>query len=130
VDTISIYWNTAERGDRTLTARVEARDERRLVRLQKQMVNYKLLIIPCPAAHAYMRERGRTRLRPAQQNRRRTVVRADLATLRTRRHADHQQSIRAVFEDIYRPLFHRYTPTLSGPEKGWYFRRRGILIGS
>ena len=87
---------------------MEARDERRLVRLQKQMTNYKLLIIPCPAAHAYMRERGRARLRPAQQNRRGAVVRTDLATLRTWSHPDHQQStLRRVDRDLRVRASHR-----------------------
>ena len=58
---------------------MEARDERRLLRLQKQMAGYKLLIID---------ELGRAPL----EDRGGAAVRADLAALRTRRHPHYQQS--------------------------------------
>ena len=62
---------------------MEARDERRLLRLQKQMVSHKLR----PAglrgrtAATVPSDHRRVGLRATQQNRRRTLVRADLATL-------------------------------------------------
>lgn len=59
---------------------MEARDERRLLRFQKQMAACQLLIID---------ELGFV---PALQNRRGIALRADLATLRTGGHPDHKQS--------------------------------------
>ena len=71
---------------------MEARDERRLLRLQKQLAGVRLLIIPLGRL---LRNRlsgnGRTGLRAVVQDRRRAVVRADLAALRARLHDDHQQ---------------------------------------
>jgi len=71
---------------------MEARDERRLLRLHKPLAAVKLLIIlshglqgkPLPGS-------GRVGLRAALQDRCRAAVRADLAALRARFHADHQQ---------------------------------------
>ena len=62
---------------------MEARDERRLLRLQKQMVSHKLPssgLRGATGATVPPRHR-RVGLRATQQNRRRTLVRADLATL-------------------------------------------------
>ena len=72
---------------------MEARDERRLLRLHKPLAAVKLLIIlshglqgkPLPGS-------GRVGLRAALQDRCRAAVRADLAAPRARFHADHQQS--------------------------------------
>jgi DNA replication protein DnaC len=58
---------------------MEARDERRLLRLQKHLAGQKLLIID---------ELGFV---PLSKTGAELLVRADLAALRTRRHADHQQ---------------------------------------
>ena len=72
---------------------MEARDERRLIRLQKQLAAVKLpssglrgttgATVPPP--------HRRVGLRPTLQDRRRTAVRDHLAALRARRHPDHQQ---------------------------------------
>jgi len=60
---------------------MEARDERRLLRVQKQMAAVKLLIIPSRAFRHALPGSGRVGLRTAVQDRRRTAVRADLAAL-------------------------------------------------
>ena len=68
---------------------IEARDEKRLLRLQRQFASHELLIIRCLAAHAYMRERGRVGLRSTFQDRRRVTVRTGQLALRARRHHHH-----------------------------------------
>ena len=71
---------------------MEARDEKHLLRRQRQLAKVKLLIIPSHGLQANpCRGSGRTWLRAAQQNWCRTPVRADLATLRARLYVDHQQ---------------------------------------
>ena len=74
---------------------MEARDEKRLLRLQRQLAKYQLLIIHCLAGHVPMPEKGRTWLRAAFQDRRRTFVRSLQPTLRTwLDHGDLQPAIR------------------------------------
>jgi len=71
---------------------IEAIDERRLQRLQKQLAAQDLLIIPCPAAHACMRERERTRVCAALEDRRRAALRGHLPALRARLDHHHLKS--------------------------------------
>ena len=59
---------------------IEARDEKRLLRLQRQYAGYKLLIKACPRA-GKAGPVGRTRLRPVLPDRRRTAVRGVLPAL-------------------------------------------------
>jgi len=69
---------------------------RRLIRLQKQLVSHKLLIID---------ELGFV---PLSKTRRGTPVRTYLPTLRTRRHADHQQpAVRRMDRDVRHRAPHR-----------------------
>ncbi len=71
---------------------IEAADERRLQRLQKLLASQDLLIIRCPAAHACMRERGRTWLCAALENRRGAALRSHLPAIRARLDHHHLES--------------------------------------
>ncbi len=70
---------------------MEARDERRLLRVQKQMANVKLLIIPSRTCKHVLPGNGRIGLRPSIQNRGGTPLRVDLAAIRTGGDTDHLQ---------------------------------------
>ncbi len=67
--------------DRTTAAALvnelmEAREERRLLCVQKQMTNVKLLIIPSRTCKHVLPGNGRIELRPSIQNRAETPLRA------------------------------------------------------
>ncbi len=82
---------------------MEARDERRLLRLQKQMVSHTLPSagLRGPTGATVPPPHRRVGLRSAEQDRCGTAVRADLATLRVRCHAHHQQSaLRRMDRDL------------------------------
>ena len=70
---------------------MEAREERRLLRVQKQMTNVKLLIIPSWTCKHVLPGNGRIGLRPSIQNRDGTPLRADLVAIRTGSDTDHLQ---------------------------------------
>jgi len=69
---------------------MEARDEKRLMRLQRQLAKVKLLIIPSQACKHALPGSGRTGVCSPQQNRRRTAVRIDLTAIRAWINLDHK----------------------------------------
>ena len=89
---------------------IEARDDKQLLRFQKKLATYKLLI--------QASDRRRTRLRAAVEDRRRAVVRGVQPTLRARRDPGHHQSaLRRMDRGVRLRAPHRRAPRSPHPPR-------------